>query len=65
VFLGQCGPNLAAVAEAKGAAAKLIETVMRTPAIDADNEDGVVMSKVGRQVTYRRESGKRRGRRPS
>lgn len=43
---GQCGPNLAAVAEAKGAAAKLIETVMRKPAIDGDSEEGSVLPKV-------------------
>ena len=37
--LGQCGPNISAVAEAKGAAAKLIETCERIPEIDNSGED--------------------------
>ena len=49
---GQCGPQLSAVAEAKGAAAKLIETVERTPAIDAESDAGKRLGKVEGQLEF-------------
>lgn len=50
---GQCGPNLASVAEAKGAAAKLIETVLRTPAIDVASAEGRTLAHVKGKVEFK------------
>lgn len=50
--IGQCGPQLSAVAEAKGAAAKLIEVVQRTPAIDSESPAGVRLGKVEGRLVF-------------
>jgi ATP-binding cassette, subfamily B (MDR/TAP), member 1 len=50
--IGQCGPNLAAVAEAKGAAAKLIEIVLRQPAIDSASDDGLRLKAVQGAISF-------------
>ena len=51
--IGQCGPQLSAVAEAKGAAAKLIEVVTRTPAIDSEDSGGQKLDAVEGRVEFR------------
>jgi ATP-binding cassette subfamily B (MDR/TAP) protein 1 len=48
--IGQCGPQLSAVAEAKGAASKLIEIVLRSPAIDSEDPSGQKLENVQGKV---------------
>lgn len=40
--IGQMGPNLQAVAEARGAAAQLLAVCRREPEIDSESKDGVI-----------------------
>ena len=51
--IGQCGPQLSAVAEAKGAAAKLIEIVTRKPAIDSEDPSGQKLEHVQGKVEFK------------
>ena len=51
--IGQCGPQLSAVAEAKGAAAKLIEIVTRKPAIDSEDPSGQKLTHVQGKVEFK------------
>lgn len=51
--IGQCGPQLSAVAEAKGAAAKLIEIVTRIPAIDSEDQSGEKLEHVQGKIEFK------------
>eukprot|EP00624_Nannochloropsis_granulata_P005914 evm.model.NODE_42083_length_13037_cov_30.485924.6 len=51
--IGQCGPQLSAVAEAKGAAAKLIEIVTRTPAIDSEDQSGQKLEHIQGKIEFK------------